>query len=158
MLRPSLLPALLLLVTTACSSVYMPRRGPRVSLTMETGGLAIVRQGRLYPVGFLGGGISDALGDLPLARDFGAVYEQRSTFGLIALVAGGAGLIVAPTTALFSRDENAARNAGLLLLGSLTAYVAGACLLTSAQPYLYDAVNAANDELEAAPVVSPTSL
>jgi hypothetical protein len=146
---------LVLLGATACSSVYMPRRSPRVALTMSGGSLAIVRQHRLYPVGFLGSGATDALGDLPLATEFAQTYQSRLTVGFLTTIAGGVGLIVAPATLVNSNGSRSVPTAGFILAGSLTAYVVGACLMLSAQPYLFDAVNAANDELDVPPAASP---
>lgn len=145
-----------LLLGTACTSVYMPRRPQVVSLTMESGSLAIVRNGRVHPVGLLGGGMTDALGDLPLASEFAATYQQRATVGLLTMIAGGVALVATPTLALTSRDDSSASTAAIVAAGGLAAYVLGAGLLASAQPYLYDAVNAANDELGLPPSPSPS--
>jgi hypothetical protein len=116
------------------------------------GTVCLVRDGRGYPVGMFGGGVADAVRGNPLAEYYAGAYAGRLTTGwalygggLLATV-GGVALLVDANKG--SEDTGQAQLGGVALATGLGALVAGAVVLVTAQPYLYDAINAYNDGVD----------
>ena len=142
-----------------CSTHYQPLAGPRVSVVLDSGNPAYVRGGKTYSHGFAGGGLVDAVGDDPEAREAAETYHSRMTTGLVLTLVGTACLLTGTvmfTSAIASdrtdtaNDSHSTRDAltvGALLCAAGTV-IAGSVLLTTAQPYQWDAINIYNDHAE----------
>jgi hypothetical protein len=61
---------------TACTSSYVPQSRGRVGMILQGGAQAYVRDGRIYPHGFLGGGLLRAVAGNAAAER--AARESRS--------------------------------------------------------------------------------
>jgi hypothetical protein len=147
--------AALLLCSVGCSSTYMPRPGPRLSVVMDEGRLAYVRDGKKFEGGWLGGDIEGAVQGNPVAeeyaRDFksGMVAGFATTMVASALVVAGAvvtGVEEGPSTGRATVPVT-----GLAMMGAgLVVDLIGLVLVARATPHLWDAVNAYNDRAGAA--------
>lgn len=152
----------------ACTSDYLPRPGPRLSMVQESGSLVYVRDGKKIESGFLGGGIEDAVQGVPQAEAYAHEYRSGMVTGFALTLVGVAGIIgglVLATTEASSQPAQSSGNSsavlpGLLVMGvGAIAEIIGTIVMSSAQPHLFDAVNAYNDGVEArggAPAPVPT--
>jgi hypothetical protein len=139
------------LALTACSSNYIPQSRGRVSVIMQTGGQAYVRDGKIIEHGILGGGLSDAVQGNPAAMEAANEYQDRIKFGLLGMFGGLACSVGGLAYAISKSDPNdsstdAATERGLWIsLGCLVVMMAGTGYLASAEPYRWDAINIFND-------------
>src|SRR5271167_3225014 len=93
-------PAIVLVAcTTACSSAYIPQPGPRLSVVVDSGSLAYVRDGRTYQGGFLGGDIEDAVKGNPRAEEYAHDYKTGMVTGFALSMLGVAGMVGGLTVA-----------------------------------------------------------
>jgi hypothetical protein len=136
----------LTLICAGCSTHYQPRPGPRVSMVMEGGSLAYHRNGETIQHGFFGGGLVEAVESDPAAVEAAEIYEGRLIGGFVAQIVGLACFAAGTGWALSEENDT---TQGTILLGSLGCLLAGTItgtvLLTSAQPYHFDAINIYND-------------
>ncbi|MSP92940.1 MAG: hypothetical protein EXR79_14245 [Myxococcales bacterium] len=141
---------LALTVATACSSTYTPRRGPRVSLVLDSGSPALVRDGVTRPLGVLGGGLPDTVADHPGALEHADEFHSRMTTALVMMI-GGLGLMTASPVMLQRSNRGDLDNLGPaagMLAGGLAIMYGGLFVTLSAQPHLYDAINVYNDAVD----------
>ncbi|MEQ9323858.1 MAG: hypothetical protein RIF41_32135, partial [Polyangiaceae bacterium] len=141
------------LVTTGCSSSYVPRPSPKVSLAVIDGDLAAVRDGQAVPLGIFGTGLEDVVAENPEARDHAETFTSFTVAGFVigilgaGATGGGVGLWVG--------NESGDRNEGLraagigLTMGGIALSLTGAIFQIAAQPHLYDAINIYNDSVPA---------
>jgi hypothetical protein len=140
---------------SGCASTYMPRPGPRISLVMENGSYAYVRDGRTYAGGMFGGDIVEAVRGDPKAEEFARAYKNGVTVGLVLAYLGAAaafaGLAVAASDEVQHTGGGAPPPTGVIILGSgLLVELVGAVIGLNAVPHLYDAINTYNDDVEPA--------
>lgn len=144
-----LVSSLLLGATSACSTHYQPRPGPRLSVVMENGGPAYYRNGETIQHGFFGGGLVEAVESDPAALEAAETYHGRMVGGFVAQVVG-IGCFAAGAGWALSEDSDTTQytiltgSLGCLLAGSITAMV----MYASGQPYHWDAINIYNDNRE----------
>lgn len=136
--------------TTACSSAYIPQPGPRVSVVVDNGSLAYVRDGKTYPGGFLGGDIEDAVKGNSRAEEYAHDYKSGMVTGFALSMLGVAGMVGGLTvTAIETGRPTGSQSVpvtGLVILGAgVILDLIGSGLMMGAVPHLYDAVNAFND-------------
>jgi hypothetical protein len=151
----------------ACTSDYLPRPGPRLSMVQESGSLVYVRDGKKIEGGFLGGGIEDAVQGVPQAEAYAHQYKSGMVTGFALTLVGVAGIIgglTLTTTEASSQPNQSSNNSsavlpGLLVMGAgAIVEIIGTIVMSSAQPHLFDAVNAYNDGVESrggAPAPAP---
>jgi hypothetical protein len=147
--------------SAGCSSAYMPRPGRQISVVMDSGHLAYVRDGRKYEGGLFGGDIDEAVQGNPQAEEYASEYRTGMITGFALTMLGVAGLLgglVATDAELAAQPANNQTTPpvpGLVTLAAgAIAYGAGLILLFNAQPHLFDAINVYNDGV-AAPNASP---
>lgn len=145
--------AALCLVATGCSSSYVPRPSPRVSLAVVDGDIAAVRDGQAVPLGIFGTGLEDVVAENAEARDHAETFTSFTVAGFVigilgaGATGGGVGLWVG--------NESGDRNEGLraagigLTIGGIAMSLTGAIFQIAAQPHLYDAINIYNDSVPA---------
>ena len=137
----------------ACSSSYIPQARGRVSMMLMNGSFAYVRDGRVYPHGFLGSGLVKAVRGNAAAERAAREYHDRQRDGLLV---GAGGLVCSVlSTAAMAHDLSGQQAAdgsadefpstGWLALGCLVAGLAGLGYIATAEPYRYDAINIFND-------------
>jgi hypothetical protein len=136
--------------TTACSSAYIPQPGPRVSIVMENGSLAYVRDGKTYEGGFLGGDIEEAVRGNPRAEQYAHDYKSGVVTGFALSMVGIAGVAAGSTLTVIEASRMGGSDSvpvtGLVILGAgVLLDLIGSGIMTAAVPHLYDAVNAFND-------------
>jgi len=136
--------------TTACSSAYIPQPGPRVSVVMENGSLAYVREGKTYEGGFLGGDIEEAVRGNRRAEEYAHAYKTGLVTGFALSMVGVAGMVGGATVAAVEADRSGGSQSvpvtGLVIFGAgVLVDLIGSEIMLSAVPHLYDAVNAFND-------------
>jgi hypothetical protein len=150
----------LLSLTSACSTHYVPRAGPRLSIVMEGGAPAYAKDGKVYKHGFAGGGLVDAVEDDPEALEAAQKYQSSMVTGFLLIVAGSA-CLTASVILLAMRDpldERDSTNDNLALgtaICGLAGYVSGSVVLATGQPYHFDAVNIYNDKVDRRRFLSP---
>lgn len=136
--------------TAGCSSAYIPQPGPRVSIVMENGSLAYVRDGKTYEGGLFGGEIEEAVKGDARAEEYAHEYKSGliTGFALSMLGVGAAvgGAVVAVSEESRGGGEVPVAGLGLLGVGAVLDLV-GSFIIMGAVPHLYDAVNAYNDSL-----------
>src|SRR5215207_7144680 len=139
------------LAVTACSSNYIPQSRGRVSVIMQNGGQAYVRDGRIIEHGMLGGGISEAVQGHPAAMVAANEYRDRIKWGLLGML-GGLGCSVGGLAYAVSKadpdtdDLDPGTKRGLwIALGCSVVMIVGAAYLGTAEPYRWDAINLFND-------------
>ncbi len=149
-----------LLLTSACSTRYVPRAGPRLSIVMEGGAPAYAKDGKVYKHGFAGGGLVDAVEDDPEALEAAQKYQTSMVTGFLLVLAGSA-CLTASIIFLATRDpldERDSTNDSLALgtaVCGLAGYVSGTVVLASGQPYHFDAINIYNDKVDKRRFLSP---
>jgi hypothetical protein len=142
----------------ACSSHYIPRSHGRVGVVMQGGSWGYARDGEVYPHGFLGSGLQEAVRGNPAAEADAAEYHARQRDGFIA---GMIGAICVPVSVgyLAANSESSNDNAGAIGVGAAlgcTALMLGGMFYTiSAEPYRWDAINRFNDTEPQQPVQGP---
>ena len=136
--------------SSACSTHYAPRPGPRISVVMEGGQLAYVRDGRSFEHGFAGSGLVEATEGDPEAQEAAETYHSRTLTGFWLSMVGVA-CLVGGLVLLASTDNYETTNTALLT-GSLAcgigAPIAGSFVAVSGVPYHWDAINRYNDNAE----------
>ncbi len=136
-----------------CTSDYLPRPGPRLSMTMDSGKIMYVRDGKKYEGGFLGGDIEDAVQGNRRAEEYASEYKTGMVTGFALTMISAAGLVAGAvlTGTEAGNQESVSRSPlpGVLVLGgSLVLDVAAIIVLMNAQPHLFDAINAYNDDVK----------
>jgi hypothetical protein len=136
--------------TLGCSSAYVPQPGPRLSVIMDHGSLAYVRDGKKYEGGLFGGDIEEAVQGNAEAELYAHKYKTGMEAGFATTMGGVAGLLgglVVTGLGAESQTKNlTVPVTGLVIMGvGLVAYLTGAFVMLNAVPHLYDAVNAYND-------------
>jgi hypothetical protein len=153
--------AILVSFTAGCSSSYVPAVGPRLSVVMEGGSPAYVRDGKRFEGGFLGGDIEEAVQGSPKAEEYAHEFKSGVTTGFAMTLIGCLGLVGGATlTGVQAAGDGsgAAPLPGLLVMGgSLLLYAVGLGMTLNAVPHLYDAVNAYNDDLPPAGTSPPAT-
>jgi hypothetical protein len=150
MLRPHAPAIVLVACTSACSSAYIPQPGPRVSVVVDSGSLAYVRDGKTYPGGFLGGDIEDAVKGNPRAEEYAHDYKTGMVTGFALSMLGVAGMVGGLTLTGIEAGRTSGDQplplTGLVIAGAgVILDLIGSGLMMGAVPHLYDAVNAFND-------------
>jgi len=137
-------------MAVGCSSAYTPRAGRRVSMTMQQGQIAYVRDGQVIKHGAFGSGLRKAVKGSPQAEAAAGEYHERTVNGVICLGLSIVALIVGGGRMGYhlAKEENADTIDAGLLLGGLVLYGVGLHQVATAQPYLYDAINIYNDSVE----------
>jgi hypothetical protein len=130
---------------------------------MQSGKPAVMKQGHVYEIGLLGGGLEDAVGNDPVARQHAQDFHDGMVTGFLESVAGGVGLVAGTafvTADAVSCDIRIGSNqsgcsshplltAGLISLGvGVVLYTVGLVTMLRAQPHMYDAINVYNDHVE----------
>ncbi len=136
-------------LVAGCSTHYIPRSPGRVSIVMQGGSIAYQRGDHVYK-DFLGSGLVDAVGDDPQAKDAAETFFDRNVGGLVATGVGVACLVGGVTVLAVDQPPSSGRQTlgiGALLCG-LAGEITGLVLLTTAQPYQFDALNIYNDHAE----------
>jgi hypothetical protein len=142
---------LLLAPLAGCANVYAARPNPRLELVGE--GL-LAKDGRLYPLGWTGGGLSDAVQGNPRAEAEASSFESERTAGKVFEFLGfGAGLA---SIALFSYAESTPNmtlqqaqtlnevDVAVFIGGVLASYVGGK-FNSDANQHMFNAINLYND-------------
>jgi hypothetical protein len=145
-----------------CSTRYKPVAGPRISIVLEGGSPAYVKDGVSHSPGIVGGGLIEVVADDPQALEAAKSYRSRMTGGLV-LTGVGLGCTIAGTVLLLesvadrSGESHTTRNAFTVgtLICAVGATIAGSVLVTSAQPYHWDAINIYNDHVDQRRAVLP---
>ncbi|HEX3771743.1 MAG TPA: hypothetical protein VHV30_12785 [Polyangiaceae bacterium] len=141
--------AILASFTTGCSSSYMPVQGPRLSVVMESGTPVYMRDGQRFSGGFLGGDIEDAVRGSPRAEDYAHDYKSGMVTGFVSTLAGALAIGVGAGLAGGEASQSSTPTPGLVTLGGgALLYIVGLGMLLAAQPHLYDAINAYNDDFD----------
>ncbi len=147
--------------TTACSSAYIPQPGPRLSVVMESGSLAYVRDGKTYEGGFLGGDIEEAVSGNPRAEEYAHEYKSGLVTGFAMSMVGIAGMLggvsFAAADAARSNDTSTPLTGLLIAGGGALLDLIGLALMINAVPHLYDAINAFNDGVPTATARAPAA-
>jgi hypothetical protein len=139
--------------TPACSSAYIPQPGPRLSVVMESGSLAYMRDGKKYEGGMLGGDIEEAVRGNPRAEQYAHDYKSGMVTGFALSMLGIAGMAGGLTVEGIqeANQPTGSQNVpvtGLVIFGAgLLLDLVGSSIMLGAVPHLYDAVNAFNDGL-----------
>jgi hypothetical protein len=146
--------AVLALVSTTlgCSSAYIPRPGPRLSVLMEGGTMSYVHDGKTYEGGLFGGDLEEAVRGNPQAEEYARAYKTGMTAGFATSMLGVASFVGGLTVTgaqLPPSDSNRSLPAtGPILAGvGAVAYLVGLVVMLNAAPHLWDAVNTYNDGL-----------
>jgi hypothetical protein len=150
-----------LVAALGCSSQYMPRSPRRVAVTIRDGKPAYVRDGRVFDVGPLGGGLDEVVAGNPDAVAAANEYHSRLVDGLLGAVLGAASMAVgggwaAREAVVDSNNQNLATPL-VLLAGGLVLILAGSLYAASAEPYRWDAINIFNDAADQTPAWPPTA-
>ena len=139
----------------ACSTSYVPTSRGRVSVVMDTGTPAYVRDGQHYPHGFLGSGLIRAVSGNPAAEEAARNYRTRLGTGLVVSLVG----TVCSTAAIFVAVERGNNHEGVAplyaVLGCSLLIMGGAFYAISAEPYRWDAINIFNDAAPLPPLNGP---
>ena len=139
---------------TACTSSYVPQSRGRVGMILQGGAQAYVRDGRIYPHGFLGGGLLRAVAGNPAAERAAREYHDRQRTGLLVGLGGmlcsaiAAGAMLSDLPAANAPVDDHAPDvptAAWVAAGCLIASMGGVGYILTAEPYRYDAINIFND-------------
>ena len=148
--------AIVLLAATSaslgCSSTYVPRPGPRLSVVLENGAPVLVKQGRRYPMGVFGSGLVEAVNGNPQAEDRASSFRSLSIGGFaVGLIGAGAVGASAGLLAYDAANNNTSVSPGIIIgvaLGGLAVSLIGSSLSAAAQVHYWDAINIYNDSVE----------
>jgi hypothetical protein len=121
-------------------------------MVIEGGSIAYERDGKRYEGGLFGGDIEEAVKGNPKAEEYAREFRTGMIEGFVGTmlgiggILGGASLVGAEASQTGSNSN--ATTPGLAVTGvGFVAYIVGACIMMSAAPHAYDAVNAYNDGL-----------
>lgn len=136
----------------SCSSSYVPVVGPRLSLVIDHGNYAYVREGKKYEGGYFGGEIEEAVQGNAKAEEYARAYKSGMAGGFALTMVGAAGavggLILFGSQASQTSSGQQIPPTGLFVaLGGLIVELIGAFMVQNAQTHLPDAINAYNDGL-----------
>lgn len=140
-----------LALASGCSTQYTPEPSPRISVVMVAGMPAYQKNGETISHGFAGSGLVEAVEDDPEALDAAETYHGRSVGGLIAVLAGlacGIGGVAVIASDDGGSDDQRTTIGGAALVCMLGGTIAGLILISTAQPYQWDAINIYNDNVE----------
>jgi hypothetical protein len=143
--------ALLATFTVGCSTSYVPAVGPRLSVIMEGGSPAYVKDGKKYDGGIFGGDIEEAVKGSATAEEYAHEFKTGVITGFALTLIGAAGVVggASFSAAQLGHDSGEAPTAGLLTTAAgLVLYVVGLGVTFAAIPHFYDAVNAYNDQFD----------
>ena len=135
----------------ACSTHYIPHRPGRVSVVMQGGTWAYVRDGESHPHGFFGSGLQEAVRGNPAAEADAAEYHDRMRDGFLATIVGAVclpvsvGYLAATSVDNGSSSDNQAAFAAGAAIGCTALMFGGLFYSVSAEPYRWDAINRYND-------------
>jgi len=137
-----------------CSSAYIPRPGPRISVLMDGGTLAYARDGKKYEGGIFGGDLEEAVRGNPQAEEYAREFKNGMTTGFASTMLGVGGILgglIVTDLQLPPPGSNRSLPAtGPVILGAgLVAYFVGLAVMLNAAPHLWDAVNVYNDGVSA---------
>jgi hypothetical protein len=144
----------------ACSTHYIPHRPGRVSVVMQGGTWAYVRDGESHPHGFFGSGLQEAVRGNPAAAADADEYHDRMRDGFIATILGAVclpvsvGYLAASSVGEDKPNDDAAMLGVGAALGCTALMFGGMFYSLSAEPYRWDAINRFNDS-EPLPVQGP---
>ncbi len=150
-----------LAVCVACSSHYIPRSRGRVAITVVDGRQVYIRDGRMYPIGLLGGGLADAVAGNPAAVAAAHQYHDRLRDGVVQVLLGTAAFVGGFTYAAVeaaNQSPNSTRVDGVPLAIAavgLAVMLWGTGSLATADPLRWDAINIFNDAADVAPPGPP---
>lgn len=150
------------IAAAGCSTHYMPTARGRVSTIMQSGKVAYVRDGRVYPHGFLGHGLVDAVRGNPAAERAANTFYQRNRDGLamalggLACTAFGAGWLAYTLDGNDGQVKSSEMTLPMITtVGCLVLSYAGVFYMASGQPYSLDAINIFNDGPTCTPQLPP---
>ena len=140
----------LALSVTACSSNFIPQSRGRVSIIMDSGAPAYVRDGVRYKHGFLGGGLVKAVRGHPQAEAAAREYRGRLRTGLLTTLLGSACVIGTAISAGVRHDWNDQDSNDVPVelwatLGCTVVMFVGVGYAVTAEPYRWDAINLFNE-------------
>lgn len=151
----------ILITSLGCSSSYQPRPGPRLSMIVESGKPAYVRDGRVYEHGMVGDGLVEAVQGNPDAVEAAESYRDRQVNSFVAMgLAGvcGAAFAVTATQSILDADEphsgtgNPHQLRDTLTVGFAACTIGGLVTAIAVQAGApadhYDAINMYNDGVE----------
>lgn len=140
------------LVAGCGAATYIPRPSPRIQVVSEGTSLALVKNGRSYPLNLFGSNLDDVVEGNPKAESEAHEYRSKAVTSFVLSTVGsvsagvGAGLLIG--------DELQSSPSSSLLIGSLVMALGGAVLSivggtigSNAQPHLWNAINIYNDGL-----------
>ena len=160
--------ALVLVANLGCSTTYLPKAGPRLSVGLEGGMPTYFRDGQRFEGGMLGGDIDKAVAGNPAAEEHARTFKTRMRGGYImmmgALVLLGGSFYTMQQGVIGGDDRTRSTyfQATMgLLSGALVLDIIGLVMVMTAQPHLWDAINIYNDGAASAatpaqPLVSHT--
>jgi hypothetical protein len=131
---------------------YMPRPSPRIQVVSEGSSIALVREGRIYRAGTLGGGLVEAVQGNPRAEEEAKSFEKKTTAGFVLSILGAVsvgvsgGILVANQLSRSPSDTLNGASLGLAI-GGVTFSLVGSLVLQSAAPHVWNAINIYNDSL-----------
>jgi hypothetical protein len=139
----------LALSVTACSSNFIPQSRGRVSIILDSGAPAYVRDGIRYKHGFLGGGLVKAVRGHPQAEAAAREYRSRIGTGLLVTLVGSACVIGSAVSAGVRHDWSDSEDDVPVelwaMLGCTVAMFVGVGYAATAEPYRWDAINLFNE-------------
>jgi hypothetical protein len=139
----------LALSVAACSSNFIPQSRGRVSIILDGGAPAYVRDGVRYKHGFLGGGLVKAVRGHPQAEAAAREYKGRLGTGLLVTLLGSACVIGTAISAGVRTDwDDPDEGVPVELwatLGCTVAMFVGVGYAATAEPYRWDAINIFNE-------------
>jgi hypothetical protein len=133
-------------------AIYTPRQSPRIQVVPDGSGLGLVKNGRPYSFGFLGGNVDEAVQGCPPAEAEARDYRNKSIAAFVLNTLGGASAGVGAGILIYN-DTRSTPDNGLTigsltaLIGGLTLSLVGSILVANAQPHLWNAINLYNDSL-----------
>lgn len=147
-------PVALLTVAVAvsgCATSYTPRPGPRLSVVLQDGKPAYVRDGKTFEAGMFGDGLIDAVEGVPEAEEHARTFRNRNVSGFATTLAGTGLMVGGMIVGVHGLDSHRADRQQLalgMLLGGLIVEVIGSVLVASAPSHQLDAINIYNDAVE----------
>lgn len=137
---------------SGCSTTFTPS-GPHLAIVVDGGSVAYARDGHVYPHGFFGGGLRDAVSGVPAAEEAAASYQRDLIGGAVGSGISSACLITSLTVGFSQIDDRTpdpAANAAILggLVCGLVALGVAIGFTVSAPSHHYDAINLYNDAVD----------
>ncbi|MBV9949064.1 MAG: hypothetical protein JOZ69_19605 [Myxococcales bacterium] len=162
---PVALPIVLIVAVlsgSGCASSIMPIPGRRLSMVIDEGRLAYVKEGRKYSSGPFGGQIEEAVQGVPAAEEHARSFKTQLTIGYLVSVLGsvGAGVGLGVFVSEASHNSNGQGpppdTAGLwVAAGGLVLESIGLFVLGDAARHQLDAINVYNDAVLEGPSPEP---